>query len=36
MLDVNLMGVFHVWQAALQPMLDAGWGRLIAVASTAG
>ena len=36
MIDVNLIGVFHVWQAALQPMLDAGWGRLIATASTAG
>ena len=36
MLDVNLNGVFHVWQAALQPMLDKGWGRLIAIASTAG
>ena len=36
MLDVNLMGVFHVWQAALRPMLNGGWGRLIAVASTAG
>jgi NAD(P)-dependent dehydrogenase (short-subunit alcohol dehydrogenase family) len=36
MLDVNLAGVFHVWQAALQPMLDAGWGRLIVIASTAG
>jgi NAD(P)-dependent dehydrogenase (short-subunit alcohol dehydrogenase family) len=36
MLDVNLAGVFHVWQAALQPMLDGGWGRLIAIASTAG
>ena len=36
MLDVNLTGVFRVWQAALQPMLDAGWGRLIAIASTAG
>ncbi len=36
MLDVNLAGVFHVWQAALPPMLDAGWGRLIAIASTAG
>jgi NAD(P)-dependent dehydrogenase (short-subunit alcohol dehydrogenase family) len=35
-LDVNLAGVFHVWQAALPPMLDAGWGRLIAIASTAG
>jgi NAD(P)-dependent dehydrogenase (short-subunit alcohol dehydrogenase family) len=36
MLDVNLTGVFHVWRAALPPMLDAGWGRLIAIASTAG
>jgi NAD(P)-dependent dehydrogenase (short-subunit alcohol dehydrogenase family) len=36
MLDVNLVGVFHVWQAALPPMLDAGWGRLIVIASTAG
>jgi Dehydrogenases with different specificities (related to short-chain alcohol dehydrogenases) len=36
MIDVNLAGTFNVWQAALQPMLDAGWGRLIAIASTAG
>jgi NAD(P)-dependent dehydrogenase (short-subunit alcohol dehydrogenase family) len=36
MIDVNLMGTFHVWQSALQPMLDSGWGRLIAIASTAG
>lgn len=36
MLDVNLSGVFHVWQAALPPMLDTGWGRLIAIASSAG
>jgi NAD(P)-dependent dehydrogenase (short-subunit alcohol dehydrogenase family) len=36
MVDVNLAGVFHVWQTALQPMLDSGWGRLIAIASTAG
>jgi NAD(P)-dependent dehydrogenase (short-subunit alcohol dehydrogenase family) len=36
MLDVNLAGVFHVWQVALQPIVDAGWGRLIAIASTAG
>jgi 3-hydroxybutyrate dehydrogenase len=36
MLDVNLAGVFATWQAALGPMLDAAWGRLIAVASTAG
>ncbi len=36
MLDVNLVGVFHIWQAALPAMRDAGWGRLICVASTAG
>ncbi len=36
MLDLNLGGVFATWQAALAPMLDAGWGRLLAVASTAG
>jgi NAD(P)-dependent dehydrogenase (short-subunit alcohol dehydrogenase family) len=36
MLDVNLKGVFATWQAALGPMLERGWGRLIAVASTAG
>ena len=36
MLDVNLGGVFTTWQAGLAPMLAAGWGRLIAVASTAG
>ena len=33
---LNLGGVFATWQAGLAPMLDAGWGRLIAVASTAG
>jgi NAD(P)-dependent dehydrogenase (short-subunit alcohol dehydrogenase family) len=36
MLDLNLKGVFSTWQAGLKPMLDAGWGRLIAIASTAG
>ena len=35
-LDVNLCGVFHLWQATLPDMKDAGWGRLVAVASTAG
>jgi len=35
-LDVNLTGVFATWQAGLAPMLAAGWGRLIAIASTAG
>nr|MBA3325017.1 SDR family oxidoreductase [Paracoccaceae bacterium] len=36
MLDVNLMGVFATWQVGLPAMLDAGWGRLLAVASMAG
>lgn len=36
MLSVNLSGVVNLWQAALQDMQKAGWGRLIAVASTAG
>ena len=35
-LDVNLTGVFLTWQAALPAMLERGWGRLIAIASTAG
>ncbi len=36
MLAVNLSGVVNCWQAALPDMKAAGWGRLIAVASTAG
>ncbi len=36
MLDVNLSGTFHCTQAALPAMLDAGWGRIVNVASTAG
>ncbi len=36
MLAVNLVGVVHVWQAALDDMKTEGWGRLIAIASTAG
>ena len=36
MLDVNLGGVFHLWRATLAPMIEAGWGRLVAIASTAG
>lgn len=35
MLDVNLVGVFATWRAALDPMLAAGWGRLIVIASVA-
>jgi NAD(P)-dependent dehydrogenase (short-subunit alcohol dehydrogenase family) len=36
MLDVNLTGAFHCIQAALPGMVDAGWGRIVNVASTAG
>lgn len=36
MLAVNITGVFNTWQAALPDMKAAGWGRMIAVASTAG
>jgi len=36
MLAVNLIGVANVWRAALADMQSAGWGRLIAIASTAG
>ena len=36
MLAVNLGGVVNCWQAGLSGMKSAGWGRLIAIASTAG
>ncbi|POF28435.1 SDR family NAD(P)-dependent oxidoreductase [Roseibium marinum] len=36
MLAVNLIGVSNVWQAALPDMKTNGWGRMIAIASTAG
>lgn len=36
MLNVNLAGVMYCWQAAFSDMKQAGWGRMIAVASTAG
>lgn len=36
MLDVNLTGTFICTQAALPDMLEAGWGRVVNVASTAG
>jgi len=35
MLAVNLTGVFNCAQAAVPAMIDNGWGRFIAVASTA-
>lgn len=36
MLDVNLMGVVHAAHAALGPMTERGFGRIVAIASTAG
>ena len=36
MTDVNLIGVFNVWQAALPDMKAAKSGRMIVIASTAG
>ena len=35
-LDVDLMGTVYCAQAALPDMLEAGWGRIVNVASTAG
>jgi NAD(P)-dependent dehydrogenase (short-subunit alcohol dehydrogenase family) len=36
MLAVNLTGTFHCTQVALPAMVQAGWGRIVNVASTAG
>jgi 3-hydroxybutyrate dehydrogenase len=36
MLDVNLLGVAHMAQAVLGSMCERGFGRIVAVASTAG
>lgn len=36
MMSVNLDGTFHCTQAALPGMLEAGWGRIVNIASTAG
>jgi NAD(P)-dependent dehydrogenase (short-subunit alcohol dehydrogenase family) len=36
MLEVNLSGAYHCIQAALPSMLEAGWGRIVNVSSTAG
>lgn len=35
-IDVNLTGVFNTFRCGLEPMLAAGWGRMIAIASVAG
>jgi 3-hydroxybutyrate dehydrogenase len=36
MLDVNLMGVVHASHAVLRDMTERGFGRIVAIASTAG
>ncbi|NYE23054.1 SDR family NAD(P)-dependent oxidoreductase [Pigmentiphaga litoralis] len=36
MMDVNLSGSFFCMRAALPDMVDAGWGRIVNIASTAG
>jgi len=36
LLDVNLMGAVYCTQAVLPGMLEAGWGRIISIASNAG
>ena len=36
MLNINVMGTVHCTQQALPMMLEAGWGRIVNVASTAG
>jgi NAD(P)-dependent dehydrogenase (short-subunit alcohol dehydrogenase family) len=36
MMQVNLDGTFHCIHVVLPAMLDAGWGRIVNVASTAG
>jgi NAD(P)-dependent dehydrogenase (short-subunit alcohol dehydrogenase family) len=36
LMSVNLEGTLHCMQAALPGMLDAGWGRIVNVASVAG
>lgn len=36
MLDVNTLGVFNLWQASLADMHESKWGRMLAIASSAG
>ncbi len=33
-IDVNLNGVFHMTQAALPDMIEAGWGRIVNISSS--
>jgi len=36
LMDINLHGVFHAFQLGLADTSKSGWGRLVAIASTAG
>ncbi|OED39884.1 3-hydroxyacyl-CoA dehydrogenase [Chromatiales bacterium (ex Bugula neritina AB1)] len=36
MMAVNVTGVFNLWQASLHDMSENNWGRMLAIASTAG
>ncbi len=36
LLEIDLSGVFRCFRAALPPMVEAGWGRLVATSSIAG
>ncbi|MEE4237303.1 MAG: SDR family NAD(P)-dependent oxidoreductase [Anderseniella sp.] len=36
MIDINLTGVFNTFKVGLEHMAGAGWGRMVAIASTAG
>jgi 3-hydroxybutyrate dehydrogenase len=36
MIDINLTGVFNTFSAGLAHMAGTGWGRMVAIASTAG
>jgi 3-oxoacyl-[acyl-carrier protein] reductase len=36
LLAVNLLGAHHLFRAALAPMRERGWGRLLATSSTSG
>lgn len=35
-IDINLTGVFHTVQGAVQDMIDAKWGRIVTISSHAG
>jgi len=36
LIDIDLSGVFRCFRAAMPPMIEAGWGRLLATSSIAG